>query len=104
MEKAVESVNDLLSRYPADQIVIVGHFVSQDQEKLEDIGVEIDDDTLVLDISNLKRAYDERVNGRRKSLREICEDLEVPYYRRDKLGNAGNDAFFAMACFSEMCC
>jgi hypothetical protein len=104
LEKAVESVNNILNCYPTDQIVIVGQFISQDKDKLEDIGVEIDDDILVFDISNLDRAYEGRVNGRRRPLREICEDLEIPYYRRDKLGNAGNDAFFAMACFSEMCC
>lgn len=104
LEKAVESVNNILNRYPTDQIVIVGQFISQDKDKLEDIGVEIDEDILVFDLSNLDRAYDERVNGRRRSLREICEDLDIPYYRPDKLGNAGNDAFFAMACFSEMCC
>ena len=104
LEKAVKSINDILNRYPTDQIVIVGQFISKDKAKLEDMGIEIDDDMLVFDISNLERAYEQQVNGRRRSLREICENLEVPYYRRDKLGNAGNDAFFAMACFSEMCC
>jgi len=44
-----------------------------------------------------------RVNGRKVSLESMCEELEVPYYRQDKLHNAGNDAFFTMAAFLEMC-
>ena len=104
LEKAVETVNNTLNCYPSDRVVIVGQFISQDKDKLEGIGVEFDPEMLVFDTANIDRAFRRKVNGRRRPLSEICEDLDLPYYRRDKMGNAGNDVFFAMAAFSKLCC
>jgi hypothetical protein len=103
LEKAVESIQNTLDNYPEDQVIVVGQFLSQDLTKLESIGIEIEPE-IMFDTANLERVHSERVNGRRKGLKEICEEFEIPYYRPDKIGTAGNDAYFAMACFSEMCC
>jgi DNA polymerase III epsilon subunit-like protein len=104
MERAVEYVQETLDRYDAEDTVLVGHYFSLDQARLEEAGVEIDEDIVTFDTANLERAWSRRVNGRRTSLKSICEKMEVPYYRENKLGNAGNDAFFSMAIFAEMCC
>jgi len=103
-ERAVEYVVETLNRYDAEDIVLLGHYFSLDEARLEEAGVEIGEDIVTFDTANLERAWNRRVNGRRKSLRSICEKMDVPYYREDKLGNAGNDAFFAMAIFSKMSC
>jgi len=104
IERAVEYVQETLDRYDAEDTVLLGHYFSLDQARLEEAGVEIDEEIVTFDTANLERAWSRRVNGRRTSLRNICEKMEVPYYREDKLGNAGNDAFFSMAIFAEMCC
>jgi hypothetical protein len=104
LERAVEYVQETLDRYYVDDVVLLGHYFSFDRTKLDDAGVDIDRDIMTFDTADLERAWSRRVNGRRKSLRRICEGLDIPYYRKDKLGNAGNDAFFSMAIFSKMCC
>jgi len=104
LEKAIEIVQGTLDQYNAEDVVVIGHYFSLDRTRLEDAGVDIDEDTVTFDTAGLERAWSRRVNAHRRSLRSICESMEIPYYREDKLGNAGNDAFFAMAIFSEMCC
>ena len=66
-------------------VVLVGHCMTQDLQRLEG-------------------AFSGRVNGQRRSLGDICEDLEIKYFAARKLHNAGNDAFFTMAVFAHMCC
>jgi hypothetical protein len=102
LEKAVKSLQSILDSYP--QVAVVGQFCSRDKTILEDIGLYFNPTIQIFDTANLDRAYTRQWNGARRSLRTICEDLEIPYYRPDKLDNAGNDAFFAMAIFAEMCC
>jgi len=102
--KAIASINKKLSCYPAEQIALVGQFISRDLRKLRELGVEIPVEWPVFDVANLDRAVFQTVNGRRRGLGVICDDLEVRYFRPDRLGNAGNDAWFAMAAFAAMCC
>lgn len=104
LPRAIESVQSTMDVYHSDQIVFVGQFLSRDIDRLEAAGIDFPEDMTWFDVANLDRAYEERVNGRRRGLADICEDLDIPYYRADKIGNAGNDAFFAMAVFAEMCC
>ena len=78
--------------------------MTNDLMRLQDWGVNIPTGAGMVDTACLERAYSGRVNGRKVSLQGLCEGLEVKYYRRDKLRNAGNDAFFTMAAFIEMCC
>ena len=99
----MQIVQETLERYDADDVVLLGHYFSLDQARLEDAGVEIDENMVKFDTANLERAWSRRINGRRRSLRSICGQLDIPYYREDKLGNAGNDVFFAMAIFAKMC-
>ena len=103
LQKAVDAVNETFSHYPAEQVALVGQFINQDLKILRGLGVEIPETWPVFDVANLDRADAEEVNGRRRGLAVICEELEVKYYRKDKLGNAGNDAWFAMAAFAAMC-
>jgi len=102
LSNAVDRVDLILDEYNDDEIVLVGHHMSQDLDRLREIG--INTDYPHLDTSSLERAYSRRVNGYKYSLKNICENLEIPYYRPDKLHNGGNDAFFTMAIFSKMCC
>jgi hypothetical protein len=101
--KARETVQAVLDRYEPDEVVLVGHLMGNDLRRLEEWGVVLDEEIDVLDTAGLERVYMSRVNGRKVSLESMCEELDVPYYRSDKLHNAGNDAFFTMAAFLEMC-
>jgi len=102
--KAVASINKLLSRYPSEQIAVVGQFLSRDLRKLRELGVEIPRTWPAFDVANLDRAACGAVNGRRRGLGVICEELEVRYFGPERLGNAGNDAWFALAAFAAICC
>jgi len=102
--KVIASINKMLSCYPSEQIALVGQFLSRDLRKLRELGVEIPVEWPAFDVANLDRAVCRAVNGRRRGLGVICDGLEVSYFRPDKLGNAGNDAWFAMAAFAAMCC
>jgi hypothetical protein len=100
--KAVQVVQELLERYEGE-VVLVGHCMTQDLERLEGMGVCLGE-VMVLDTGSLERAAFGRVNGQRRSLGDICEDLDIKYFAVRKLHNAGNDAFFTMAVFAQMCC
>lgn len=102
--KAVQFMQSLLDRYEYDEIVLVGHMLSNDLIRLKELGIQLPEDIEVFDTANLERAFMGRVNGQKVSLERMCEELEVAYYRRDKLHNAGNDAFFTMASFAKMSC
>jgi hypothetical protein len=104
LAKAIAVINETLSRYPTEQIVLVGQFIVRDLKKLRELGVEIPVSWPVFDVANLDRAAAAAVNGRRRGLGDICEELDIKYFREDKLGNAGNDAWFAMAAFVAICC
>ena len=84
-------------------VVLVGHCMTQDLQRLEGMGVVLRE-AMVIDTGNLERAFSGRVNGQRRSLGDICEDLDIKYFAAKKLHNAGNDAFFTMAVFAHMCC
>ena len=104
LETAVNTVNRLLSMYHWKELVIVGHHMRNALHRLRDVGIGIDRRATLFDTAGLERAWSRRVNGRRRNLRDICDELEIPYYRADKMNNAGNNAFFVMAVFKEMCC
>jgi DNA polymerase III epsilon subunit-like protein len=99
----VQIVKELFARYGEQEMVLVGHCMTQDLRRLEEMGIELGE-RLVLDTGNLERVYCGRVNGQRRSLREICEHLDIKYFAPWRLHNAGNDAFFTMAVFAKMCC
>lgn len=101
---AIESVRRQLENYDAGEMVIVGHHMGSALHRLRDIGLDIDKNVPLFDTAGLERAWSGRVNGRRQKLMELCEKMDIPYYRRDKMNNAGNDAFFIMAVFNKMCC
>jgi hypothetical protein len=101
---AVQVVQALFDQYGDDEIVIVQHRMTDDLKRLEELGIKLPQDVEVFDIAGLERAYMNRHDGLTISLARICEELNVPYYSRKKLRNAGNDAFFVMASFSGMCC
>jgi len=104
-ERALERLRELLqSKYNDGEVVLVGHFMQNDLKLLGELEIEIPESVRIFDTGSLERAWSGRVNGNRKSLEDLCEQFEVPYYQRHKLHNAGNDAFFTMAIFSEMCC
>jgi hypothetical protein len=101
----METILVQLSRYEPDELVFVGHGIDTDLKILEEAtGHRIQTGGLVLDTMRIERAYSRRVNGKFKNLGAICDELDIPYYAERKLHNAGNDAFFVMAIFSEMCC
>jgi hypothetical protein len=102
--KALETVQGVFNRYHPEDIVVIGHLMVNDLIRLQEWGVDLHPSIEMLDTASLERAFMGRVNGRKVSLEKMCEELEVPYYRSDKLHNAGNDAFFTMAAFLEMCC
>jgi hypothetical protein len=104
MDKAMESILVQLSRYEPDELVFVGHGINTDLRILEATGHRIQTGALVLDTMRIERAYSRRVNGKFRNLGAICDELDIPYYAERKLHNAGNDAFFNMAIFAEMCC
>ena len=104
-ERALDRLQELLeTKYGDDEVVLVGHFMQNDLKLLEELGVDIPEDVTIFDTASLERAWSARINGPIRSLEDLCEEFEVPYYQRHKLHNAGNDAFFTIAIFSEMCC
>jgi DNA polymerase III alpha subunit (gram-positive type) len=101
----MSSIERQLSAYEPSEMMFIGHGIHQDLNVLlEATGKRIDGDSAVIDTMRLERAYSRRVNGKSRNLGDICEDLDIPYYASHKMHNAGNDAFFAMAIFAEMCC
>jgi hypothetical protein len=104
LEKAIDAIADMLEQYGDEEVKIVGHNMSGDLNKLEEKGLDTSAYDDWFDTSNLERAYSRRVNGRKYKLGKVCEDLDIRYYRENKLHNAGNDAFFTMAIFAQMCC
>lgn len=103
LQKAVAAINETFSHYPADQVALVGQLIHRDLRIFRELGVGIPETWPVFDVGSLDRADGGEVNARRRGLGVICEDLEVRYYREDKVGNAGNDSWFAMAAFAAMC-
>lgn len=101
--KAAQVIQNLLDRYEEEEVVVVGHCLTQDLQRLEEMGIELGE-RMVLDTGSLERVFFGRINGQRRSLGDICADLDIKYYAPRKLHNAGNDAFFTMAVFAEMCC
>jgi hypothetical protein len=101
LSTAVKKVQSIFDSYAPNDVMMVGHNMAKDLDKLESLGLALPD---VFDTANIERAFSRRVNGSKRKLERICEDLDIPYYRQDKMHNAGNDAFFTMAIFSEMCC
>jgi hypothetical protein len=105
LETAMSSIEGQLSAYEAWEMVFIGHGIHQDLKVLEEAtGARIEGNSPVVDTMKLERAYSRRVNGKSRSLGDICEDLDIRYYAPEKMHNAGNDAFFTMAIFIEMCC
>jgi len=102
--RAVQVMQSMLDRYANDEIVLVGHLCRNDLSRLDELGIQLPEGIQVFDTADLERAFMGRVNGQKVSLQRMCEELEVAYYGQDKLHNAGNDAFFTMASFAEMCC
>jgi hypothetical protein len=102
-QKAVQVLQDLLDDLE-EEVVLVGHCMTQDLVRLVGMGVILSEEMAVIDTGNLERAFSGRVNGQRRSLGDICEDFEIKYFAKKKLHNAGNDAFFTMAVFAHMCC
>jgi DNA polymerase III epsilon subunit-like protein len=101
-QKAVQVLQDLFDWYMGE-VVLVGHCMTQDLQRLQVMGVALREE-MVIDTGSLERAFSGRVNEQRRSLGDICEDLDIKYFAARKLHNAGNDAFFTMAVFAHMCC
>jgi hypothetical protein len=103
LAKAIAAINETFANYPSEQVALVGQFIHRDLKIFRELGVEIPETWPVFDVASLDRADGGEVNSRRRGLGVICEELEVNHYREDKMGNGGNDVWFAMAAFAAMC-